>query len=238
METTDSRYPYETVRAALYAQADETYRQFNERLLPPGTNTIGVRVPALRKLARTILKEDWRAYLAAAQDDTHEEILLQGIVTFLAKCPLEEKCLYAAAYIPKISNWALCDIACGCWKDAKQSPDEVLNFIDSYLFSPLEYEARFAAVMLMNGFLTDESIDHVLDAYSSIRAEGYYAKMAVAWGLSICFVKYREKTLALLERRRLDPFIQNKTIQKIRESKRVSKEDKAMLLFYKLPSSV
>ena len=66
METTDSRYPYETVRAALYAQADETYRQFNERLLPPGTSTIGVRVPALRKLARAILKEDWRAYLAAA----------------------------------------------------------------------------------------------------------------------------------------------------------------------------
>ena len=57
--------------------------------------------------------------------------------------------------------------------------------------------------------------------------------MAVAWAISVCYVKFRDKTLKLLKIKELDIFVQNKAIQKIRESFRVSDEDKEMLKKYK-----
>ncbi len=47
-------------------------------------------------------------------------------------------------------------------------------------------------------------------------------------------MKFPRETLPLLQRRTLPKFTQNKSIQKIRESYRVPKEDKDMLLQYKL----
>ncbi len=58
--------------------------------------------------------------------------------------------------------------------------------------------------------------------------------MAAAWAVSVCYVKFPAETLALLERQVLPKFTQNKSIQKIRESYRVSREDKDMLVQYKL----
>ena len=50
----------------------------------------------------------------------------------------------------------------------------------------------------------------------------------------MAFVKFRIRTLELLESRTLDPWVQNKSIQKCRESRRVSAEDKQMLLTLKV----
>ena len=58
-------------------------------------------------------------------------------------------------------------------------------------------------------------------------------KMAVAWTLSICYVKYPAKTRMLLEKNTMDDFTHNKTIQKIRESYRVSREEKEELKSWK-----
>ena len=57
--------------------------------------------------------------------------------------------------------------------------------------------------------------------------------MAQACLISIMFIKFREKTLDYLKENTLDNWIQNKTIQKIRESIRVSKEDKDLVLTFK-----
>ncbi len=54
-------------------------------------------------------------------------------------------------------------------------------------------------------------------------------KMAVAWAISVCYVKFSEKTEEFLRKNTLDDFTHNKAIQKIRESYRVSKEDKERL---------
>ena len=53
-----------------------------------------------------------------------------------------------------------------------------------------------------------------------------YAKMAVAWALQVCYVKFPEKTRWLFENNSMDDFTYNKAIQKIRESYQVSREEK------------
>ena len=69
----------------------------------------------------------------------------------------------------------------------------------------------------------------MLRIYDGIRHDGYYVKMAVAWGISVCFIKQRQITLAYLLSCNLDTFVYNKSIQKIVESFRVSGEDKKLL---------
>jgi len=83
--------------------------------------------------------------------------------------------------------------------------------------------------MLLDHYICDGYIDYVLWVYEGIKSEYYYVKMAVAWGLSMCFVKYPEKTKKLIEKGSLDTFTHNKTIQKICESLRVEEDVKKSL---------
>ena len=59
--------------------------------------------------------------------------------------------------------------------------------------------------------------------------------MAVAWAISVCYVKFEKETMALLLDNALDDFTYNKSLQKITESFRVSKEDKARIRKMKRP---
>lgn len=65
--------------------------------------------------------------------------------------------------------------------------------------------------------------------YDHIRHEGYYVKMAVAWALSVCFVKYPDRTLDYLKNSSLDDDTYNKALQKIVESYRVPADLKAVV---------
>lgn len=215
----------------LREMADEKYREFHGGLIP-GVETVfyGVRVPALRKLARQLAKEDWRGFVELTKDSsTYEFNMLCGMVCALAKCDFEEKLEYVEKFIPSINNWAVCDIVCGDLKAVKDNREKMYEFIKPYLESQEEYEVRFAVVILMQYFVTEDYVKDVLKIYDSIRHEGYYVKMAVAWGISVCFVKYRDITLDYLHSCKLDDFTYNKSVQKIIESLRVSREDKKML---------
>jgi len=53
--------------------------------------------------------------------------------------------------------------------------------------------------------------------------------MAVAWAISLCFVKFEEKTMNYLKNNKLDDFTYNKSLQKICESLRVDKDTKAII---------
>ena len=57
--------------------------------------------------------------------------------------------------------------------------------------------------------------------------------MAKAWLLSVCYVKHRDETYKFLGKTKLDAWTVNKTIQKIRESLRVTKEEKEQVLILK-----
>ncbi len=226
-----TREDLKKVDESLREMADEKYREFHSRLIP-GVKSIfyGVRVPALRKLARQLVKGDWRGFVELTKDSSvYEFNMLCGMVCALAKCDFEEKLEYVEKFIPSIDNWAVCDIVCGDLKDVKNNQERMYEFVLPYLKSQNEYEVRFAVVILMQYFVTDEYINDVLKIYDDIRHKGYYVKMAVAWGISICYVKYRNITLEYLASCNLDDFTYNKSVQKMIESFRVSREDKEML---------
>ena len=108
--------------------------------------------------------------------------------------------------------------------------DYWFKYLLKYLESNKEYEIRFAVVSFLDYFISEEYIREILKILGSIKHEGYYVKMAVAWAVSVCYVKFPERTWELLEGNELDDFTHQKSIQKIRESFRVSKEEKDRLL--------
>lgn len=226
------------IREKLYGLAEEDYKEFNRKLLPGVERVIGVRLPAMRKFAKELAKEDFRSYLEEARekitaDSIHEEIMLQGLVIAYAKMEREERRKYLDEFVPKIQNWAVCDSCVNSYKFMKKEADYWFSYLKTYRGSKEEFELRFMIVAMMSHFVDDAHIDEILDICNEIRSDGYYTKMGVAWTLQVCYVKYPEKTRALLEKDRMDDFTHNKAIQKIRESYRVSKEEKERLKRFK-----
>lgn len=217
------------IREKIFELADQKYKEFHSGLCPNANNIIGVRVPDLRNLAKTIAKEDWRNYLANAENKYYEEILLQGMVIGLAKMEIQERLKYVKEFVPKIDNWAVCDISCGGFKFAKKEPEIVWNFIQNYLKSEHEFEIRFCIVMMLDHYIDQEHISKILEILENVHHEGYYVKMAVAWAISIAYIKFPKETMNVLKHSKLDDFTYNKALQKIIESYRVSKEEKIII---------
>ena len=218
-----------TLRERIFELADERYRKFQSGLLPGIDNILGVRLPDIRKLAKEISKGDWRGYLSEAQDDYYEEIVLQGLVIGYAKADIEEILHSTAEFIPKINNWGICDSFCSNLKITQEHMERVWEFLQPYLGSGQEFEIRFAVVMLLNFYMNPQYIDRVLANLNTVKQDGYYAKMAVAWVVSICFVKFPEKTMPYLQKNNWDDFTYNKALQKIRESLCVDKNTKELI---------
>ena len=95
------------IKKELLCMAEEEYQKFASSLIPGVRGVLGVRLPALRKLAKQIGKEDWRTYLENAADDSFEEIMLQGFVIGSAPMEFSRRLKYIAAFLPKIDNWSV-----------------------------------------------------------------------------------------------------------------------------------
>lgn len=208
---------------------EEEYQKFQASLIPNCNNMLGVRIPELRKIAKEIAKEDWQTYLKNAKDTFFEEVMLQGMVIGYIKTDIEICLKYIEQFVPKITNWSICDSFCAGLKFTKNNRKKVWNFLAPFLSSKHEFELRFGIVMLLNYYIEEEYINKVLVQLNSIQHEGYYVKMAIAWAISFCFVKYPEQTILLLKSNNLDDFTYNKALQKITELNRVDQDTKNMI---------
>ena len=151
------------------------------------------------------------------------------LVTAGAKMEPQERLSRIRDFLPRIENWAVCDIFCGSLKDADRYPELYWEFLQPYFQSRKAYELRFAVVMLLSHFVKKEYLEQSYHLLDRVRHEDYYVRMGVAWAVSIYFVHYPEETLAYLRDSRLDDWTYNKALQKITESYRVSPEGKAQI---------
>jgi len=228
------KYTNATVRERLMEWADADYRAFSASLIPnvDAKLFIGVRLPKLRELAKQIARGedgDWRDFLAEFQDTYFEETMLCGMVIGYIQADIEDVLRYTEDFVPRINNWSICDSFCTGLKVVRSYQARVWRFLQPYLVSEGEYEVRFAVVMLLNYYIDERYIEDVLDILDQIQHDGYYVKMAVAWAVSMCFVRQPERTLAYLRDNELDDFTYNKALQKIIESHQVDVETKQLI---------
>lgn len=218
------------IKEELKSLQDKKYKEFHSKLCPGTNNIIGIRIPVLRKYAKTLLKEnDFKLLINNIDDEYYEEIMLQGMLIGLAKSDFNEIKPYIENFIPKIDNWAICDTFCAGLKIAKKYKKEMWNLINKYIAVNKEFYIRFAIVMILDYYIEEEYIEADLEIFNNIKSDKYYVQMAVAWAISICFIKYYDKTIEYMKTANLDKFTYNKAIQKAIESYRITKEKKEIL---------
>lgn len=216
------------IKSKLQSAYDEKNAAFFLKISPQAKNVTGVRVPYLRKLSKEIIKGDVKDFLDNYITETHEEFLLKGIVIGSSKLSLEEKFAYLEKFVPEIYDWSGCDIVISSFKFKDNELSPLYDFILRYRHSKHEYETRFMIVMLFN-FIKEEYLDNIKEILETEKFDKYYTQMAAAWLISVMFVKYKDYTLSYLNNNSLDDFTYNKALQKIRESLRVTKEDKELV---------
>ena len=218
------------IKQRLINESEKDFQKFSAFLIPNINNVLGVRLPKLRKIAKEIYKNgDWQEFINLSDFEYMEETMLKGMIIGLVKQPPPKILELVRNFIPEIDNWSVCDCFCSSLKFVKDNKELVWNFIQPYFKSKNEYDIRFAYVILLSYYIDINFIDKALKIIDGFKDKRYYTKMAVAWALSICYIKFPEKTLEYLKISKLDNWTYNKGIQKICESLRVDKSTKTML---------
>ena len=213
--------------------SDDNYKKLQMKLCPNVNNIIGVRVPKLREYAKELSKENWKKNYNFLKNEYYEETMLQGMMLGLGKNPIQDTITYLKCFIPEIDNWATCDVTCAGLKFTKKNQETMWKFINSYIRSTKEFERRFAVVMILDYYIIDEYIDQTLKTLDKIKTKEYYVMMAVAWAVSVAYIKYPEKGMEYLEKCHLDLTTYNMALQKILDSYRVSDEKKSKIRMMK-----
>jgi len=211
----------------------EGFAEFAAKMIPTKYKIIGVPSPIIGKIIKQIAKGNFAEFIACSKTDYYEQIAILGQVITSSKCDCFARKKYLTQFIPLIDNWAVNDVTCCAFKSLKKENAEYCEFLKNLLGGGT-YSIRFALCCFMNYYLTDDAyVDEIFKFVNEVTNKDYYVMMMQAWLIATAFVKQREKTLTFLKNNKLEKVTQNKAIQKMRESFRVSAEDKQMLLSLK-----
>jgi 3-methyladenine DNA glycosylase AlkD len=208
---------------------DGKYAEFQRKLQPtlqPG-GIIGVRTPTLKKMAKQI-KNDERCkdFLTELPHTYFEENQLHGFIISQISdfsnciCELEK-------FLPYIDNWATCDQTSP--KVFKKHKEELIPYIYKWLKSEHVYTVRFAIGMLMQHFLDEAFKVEYIDMVTGVKSEEYYINMEIAWYMATALAKQWDYTIPYIENNKMEKWTHNRTIQKARESYRITDEQKEYL---------
>mgnify|MGYP004694353111 FL=1 len=220
------------IRQELIQMSDSKYKSFHSNLCPGINNILGIRVPVLREYAKKLIKKySFEELINNIDDEYYEEIMLQGMLIGLnSKENFNVIKKYIEDYIPKIDNWAICDTFCAGLKIVNQNKENMWGFIKQYLDSDQEFYLRFAIVIILDYYIEEKYLEEIFRIFNNIQSEYYYVKMAIAWAISICLIKYYDKTINYLKNNsKIDKWTYNKSLQKAIESYRITKDQKELL---------
>ncbi len=220
----------------LFAMADAEYKAFHSRLMPTidPDRIIGVRTPALRRLAKELKgSAEAEAFLSVLPHTYYEENNLHAFLIEAEKS--YEACIERLdVFLPFIDNWATCDMLSP--KVVKNYPERFLVKIREWMDAEHVYTKRFGIGMLMRYYLEDWFLPEYLGWVAAIRSDAYYINMMVAWFFATALAKQYDETIIYLQQKRLPEWTHNKAIQKAIESNRISGEQKDYLRTLKVRS--
>lgn len=211
----------------LFSIRDIKYRDFHSSL-NVGNEVIGIRTPDIKRIAKEISKGNYTEFLSLIGNNYYEEITLYGFIICNIK-DLDISRKYLDIFKYKINNWASCDLFCSSYKIVNKYKDYYYKYINDNIGSNNMWIRRLCFVLLLDYYVEEDYLNDIFTLCDKYNTSDYYVNMAIAWLISICWNKYRDITLKYILNNGLDDFTFNKTISKIRDSYRVSKEDKVYL---------
>lgn len=217
---------YQDFLQYLFQIKDEQYASFHQNLVKnKEVKIIGIRTPILKELAKKIAKTDYLSFFKENKHQYYEEIILHGLVITYLKDDFQYTLSLFDEYISYINNWASCDIIVCNYKLFKKHLEEGFVKVNEYVHSSDSFKIRVGLVLLLTYYINENYIDKVLTIANHIHDEDYYVKMANAWLISVCLVKFYDKTILFLKNNKLDDWTHNKAIQKAIESYRIKDKE-------------
>lgn len=222
-----------TIQKLLFEKQDPDYKKFQEKVVPniDPKSIIGVRVSVLRSIAKDLYKnkDDYNIddFFKSLPHKYYEENLIHS---FMIECIKDfDECLQQfEKFLPFIDNWAVCDTCHP--KVFKKHTDTILSKAKIWIKSKETYTIRYGIDCFMTYFLDDEFDTDYLETISKIKSEEYYVNMMQAWYFATALAKQWESAVKIIEEKKLPVWVHNKSIQKARESFRVSDEHKNYLI--------
>lgn len=183
-------------------------------------------------IANDIFKGNYRSFLDLQIFSSYESIALYGMI--LSKIQdFKEMSHYLEIYLNVMENWAHCDLL--SLPISSKNKNDFLLLSEKYLTDPRTFVRRLSLMILFQMIQDETVLSIVFDRLLRLKNEDeYYVIMMAGWLLSECIILYKNKTLEFINNTTdLNKKILNKGIQKCRESRRLSQEEKDSLLKYK-----
>ena len=217
------------IEKELFALQDKEYAKLQHKIIPtaPEDAVIGVRTPALRKYAKTLVKrDDISNFLSDLPHRYFDENQLHAFI--LSEMKDYSRCMdEICKFLPYVDNWATCDQMSP--KVFKKHLQELLEHIKEWITSDETYTIRFGVGMLMEHFLDEDFDIKYPKMVAKLRSEEYYVNMMIAWYFATALAKQYDSILPFIEGKKLDKWTHNKAIQKSVESYRITDEQKVYL---------
>ncbi len=218
-----------SVLKSLKKNEDKAFKEFQSKLVPnidPAT-IIGVRTPQMKQIAKQYSgTKEGEDFLKKLPHKYYEEnmihIFMVSMIKDFDKCTEEIE-----RFLPYVDCWPVCDQSSP--KVYKKNHEKLLPFIKKWIASEHVYTSRFGMRMLMNEFLDGDFKKEYLKLVADKKAEDYYLKMMQAWYFATALAKQYDEAVVYIKKRRLDPWVHAKAIQKAIESYRVTDEHKEYL---------
>ena len=208
---------------------EQEYKEFNKKVIPTEQTTLGVRIPALRKLAKKIVKQDALSFIRLDKQNIYEMIMLEGMTLSYLDVPFIELLPLTEFFLDKVDNWAQVDSTICDFKNILKEKEDVLSVVKVWLHSDKEFVVRAGLVILLAHYVEKQNLSTVFALSQNVTHTGYYVHMANAWLISVCMAKYPDDTILFFKKNTLNTKTHNKAIQKSRESYRVSNDNKTIL---------
>lgn len=223
----------EKIQKQLFELQDMAYRDFHSRLMPDidKETVIGIRVPVLRKYAKSIVETELaEKFIKELPHCYYEEnnlhmMLITGIKDY-------DRCLSEIErFLPYIDNWATCDFpAPKCFENHKE---DLLPVIKRWIASSETYTIRYGIGMLMRLYLDADFDPEYVRIVAEVKSDEYYVNMMIAWYMATALAKQWDAVIPYIEEHRMSDWVHRKTIQKAVESYRITDEQKRYLKGYR-----
>lgn len=205
--------------------SDEKYRKFSKGLIPGEFEMIGVNIPTLKKIAKEIYKGEWQSFLKIDDEGIFELKFLKGqVIANIKDITLYEEYFYF--YLQCVTDWSLCDSFIMSSKVISKNRERFFGIAEKLIESDEEFKNRVGFIILLDYFVDKEYYDKVTHLIDGFVSDKYYANMGLAWLLSVMYVKFPDETYNFLKRAKLSFEVKRLTVRKVRDSYRVSRENK------------
>lgn len=201
---------------------------FTKRIVNTKMEVLGINIPTLRNISKQIAKGNFESYLDMKNNKYYENTIINVcLINNIKDLKLKKKYLNELY----IDNWSTCDTLTFYIKGLEK---EYFELSEEYLKSEDSFTRRLG-IRILFSYKKTEYIDRIFKIIDSFyNEEDYYVNMAIAWLLCELMIYNRDKTLQYLKNHNLNKFVINKAISKCRDSYRISKQDKELLVKYRV----